>query len=199
MSSRKYTHTIEADFTAPNNTLHFRCLHLFNVGLSMVLCAATSAGISRLHNWYFMYSSNPSCPCPWLLIVLKILLARRACTLVISTRPTINLHATGERASVNFGHCTLLTQDSIGHLKMLCVSVLSPVVALESEWKHYSSSQSDKKMLAFEYEFSLKLLLELPQRYCVMWDLHSQSEESGSANYHHTALHIHVGTLLNEL
>ena len=50
-----HTHTIEADFTAANNTLHFRCLHLFDVGLSMVLCAATSAGISRLHNWYFMY------------------------------------------------------------------------------------------------------------------------------------------------
>ena len=31
------------------------------------------------------------------------------------------------------------------------------VVALESEWKRYSSSQSDKKMLAFEYEFSFTL------------------------------------------
>ena len=40
---------------------------------------------------------------------------------------------------------TLVTQDSIGHLKMLCMSVLSLVVALESEWKRYSSSQSDKK------------------------------------------------------
>ena len=40
---------------------------------------------------------------------------------------------------------TLVTQDSIGHLKTLCMSVLSPVVVLESEWKRYSSSQSDKK------------------------------------------------------
>ena len=39
---------------------------------------------------------------------------------------------------------TLVTQDSIGHLKTLCMSVLSLVVALESEWKRYSS-QSDKK------------------------------------------------------
>ena len=33
---------------------------------------------------------------------------------------------------------TLLTQDSIGHLKTLCMSVLSLVMALESEWKRYS-------------------------------------------------------------
>ena len=39
---------------------------------------------------------------------------------------------------------TLVTQDSIGHLKTLCMSVLSLAVALESEWKGYSSSQSDK-------------------------------------------------------
>ena len=44
---------------------------------------------------------------------------------------------------------TLLTQDSIGHLKTLCMSVLSLVVALESEWKRDSSSQSNKKTLAF--------------------------------------------------
>ena len=44
---------------------------------------------------------------------------------------------------------TLLTQDSIGHLKTICMSVLSLVVALESEWKRDSSSQSDKKTLAF--------------------------------------------------
>ena len=50
---------------------------------------------------------------------------------------------------------TLMTHDSIGHLKMLCMSVLSPAVAFESEWKCYSSLQIDKKMLAFEYEFSL--------------------------------------------
>ena len=28
---------------------------------------------------------------------------------------------------------------------------------MESEWKRYSSSQSDKKTLAFEYEFSFSL------------------------------------------
>ena len=49
---------------------------------------------------------------------------------------------------------TLVTQDSIGHLKTLCMSVLSLAVAFESKWKRYSSLQSDKKMLAFEYEFS---------------------------------------------
>ena len=44
---------------------------------------------------------------------------------------------------------TLVIKDSIGHLKTLCMSVLSLAVALvvnmESEWKRYSSSQSDKK------------------------------------------------------
>ena len=44
---------------------------------------------------------------------------------------------------------TLVTHDSIGHLKTLCMSVLSLVVALESEWKRYNSSQSNKKTLAF--------------------------------------------------
>ena len=43
----------------------------------------------------------------------------------------------------------LVTQDSIGHLKTLCISILSLVVALESEWKCDSSSQSDEKTLAF--------------------------------------------------
>ena len=52
---------------------------------------------------------------------------------------------------------TRVTQDSIGHLKTLCMSVLSLAVALESEWKHYSSLQSDEKTQAFEYEFSLSL------------------------------------------
>ena len=51
---------------------------------------------------------------------------------------------------------TLVTQDTIGHLKTLCMSVLSLVVALESEWKRYSSSQSIKKTLVFEYEFSFR-------------------------------------------
>ena len=52
---------------------------------------------------------------------------------------------------------TLLTQDSIGHLETLCMSVLSLVVAMESDWKRDSSSQSDKKMVAFKYEFSLNV------------------------------------------
>ena len=50
-----------------------------------------------------------------------------------------------------------MTQDSIGHLKTLCMNVLSLAVALESEWKCYSLSQSDEKTLAFEYEFSFKI------------------------------------------
>ena len=57
---------------------------------------------------------------------------------------------------------TLVTQDSIGHLKTLCMSVYNRyVVALESEWKRYSSSQSDKKPLAFEYEFSFKVCISI--------------------------------------
>ena len=51
---------------------------------------------------------------------------------------------------------TLVTQDSIGHLKTFCMSVLSLSMAFESQWKCYSSSQS-YKMLAFEYEFSFIL------------------------------------------
>ena len=39
----------------------------------------------------------------------------------------------------------------------LCMSILSLVVALEFEWKRYSSLQSDKKTLVFEYEFSFTL------------------------------------------
>ena len=54
---------------------------------------------------------------------------------------------------------TLVTQDSIGHLKTLCMSVLFLAVALESEWKYYSLSQSDEKTLAFEYEFSLNAFI----------------------------------------
>ena len=73
--------------------LHFRCLHL-----SDVWCCAQQ--VVLVYQDYIIGISSY----PWLLIVLKILLARRACTLVISTRPTINLHATGERAGVNFGH-----------------------------------------------------------------------------------------------
>ena len=65
-----------------------------------MLCTASSAVLSRLYTsiWYFIFSVIT------LLIVLRILLARQACTLVISTHPTINLHATGERVGVNFGH-----------------------------------------------------------------------------------------------
>ena len=66
----------------------------------MMLCEASSAGMSRLHTadiLVFRLIHDYYGP--------QNLLARRACTYVISTRPTINLHATGERASVNFGHC----------------------------------------------------------------------------------------------
>ena len=51
---------------------------------------------------------------------------------------------------------TLVTQDSIGHLKTLCMSVLSLVVALESEWKRYSSSQSDEKNASVQVWIQLK-------------------------------------------
>ena len=50
-----------------------------------------------------------------------------------------------------------MTQDSIGDLKTLCMSILSLAVAFESELKRYSSSESDKKTQAFEYEFGLYL------------------------------------------
>ena len=51
-------------------------------------------------------------------------------------------------------HFLLVTQDSIGHLKTLCMSLLSLAVAFECEWKHYSSSQSNENTQVFEYEFS---------------------------------------------
>ena len=71
-----------------------------------MLCAASSAVLSRLYTniWFFIFSVIT-------LLIFRILLARRACTLVISTRPTINLHATGERACVNFGHCLFLQRQ----------------------------------------------------------------------------------------
>ena len=50
-----------------------------------------------------------------------------------------------EKKSTSRAFFMLVTQDSIGHLKTLCMSVLSLAVAFESEWKRYSSSQSDKK------------------------------------------------------
>ena len=53
------THTIEADFTATNNTVTFS---LFAPVWCMMLCAASSAGISRLHNWYFVLSMITYCP-----------------------------------------------------------------------------------------------------------------------------------------
>ena len=43
----------------------------------------------------------------------------------------------------------LMTHDSLGHLKMLCMSVLSMSAGVESEWKPYSSPLSIEKMLAF--------------------------------------------------
>ena len=55
-----------------------------------------------------------------------------------------------------FNFKNFMTQDSIGHLKTLCMSVLSLAVVFESEWKRYSSSQSVEKTLAFKYEFSFR-------------------------------------------
>ena len=53
-----------------------------------------------------------------------------------------------------------MIHDSIGHLKMLCMGVLSQSGGIESECKHHSSSFSTlKKMLSvFKYESSLKLI-----------------------------------------
>ena len=46
-------------------------------------------------------------------------------------------------------HFTPMTHDSIGHLKMLCMSVLLLSGGVESEWKRYSSSHSTEKTLVF--------------------------------------------------
>ena len=54
---------------------------------------------------------------------------------------------------------TLVTQDSIGHLKTLCMSVLSLVVAMESEWQRDSSSQSDKKNASVLVWIQLKTII----------------------------------------
>ena len=43
----------------------------------------------------------------------------------------------------------LMTHDSIGHLKTLCMSVLLLNGGAKSEWKRYSSPLSVEKMLAF--------------------------------------------------
>ena len=40
---------------------------------------------------------------------------------------------------------TLMTQDSVGHLKTLCMSILSPAVAFEPEWIRYTSLHSVEK------------------------------------------------------
>ena len=53
---------------------------------------------------------------------------------------------------------TLMTHDSIGPLKTLCMSILSLSGGVESEWKRYNRSALKKKMLAFEYESSFKPL-----------------------------------------
>ena len=42
----------------------------------------------------------------------------------------------------------LMTQDSVGRLKTLCVSVLSLSGGMESEWKRWSSSLSTEKTLS---------------------------------------------------
>ena len=43
----------------------------------------------------------------------------------------------------------LMTHDSIGHLKKLCVSVLWLSGGMESEWKRFSSLLSVDKMFTF--------------------------------------------------
>ena len=107
--------------------------------------------------------------------VLKILLARRTCTLVISTRPTINLHATGERASVNFGHWTSLqiqklTDDVASLSKSIATLQGKPPTTLQrsTEMRHLKLQE---EMLQFEkakielqrqqLEVSRKMLLAL--------------------------------------
>ena len=42
-------------------------------------------------------------------------------------------------------HIMLMTHDSIGHLKMLCMSILSLSGGIEFEWKHCSSLLSVEK------------------------------------------------------
>ena len=44
-------------------------------------------------------------------------------------------------------HFMLMTQDSIGHLKTLCMSVLLLRGGMESEWKSCSSSHGVEKVL----------------------------------------------------
>ena len=51
----------------------------------------------------------------------------------------------------------LTTQDFIGHLKTLCMSILLLSSGVESEWKPYSSPLSVEKMLAFWYESSFSI------------------------------------------
>ena len=63
----------------------------------------------------------------------------------------ISLH---ELKNVELQECFTLMTISIGHLKTLCMSVYHQAVAFESEWKHYNSSLSNEKTLAFQYEFS---------------------------------------------
>ena len=64
-----------------------------------------------------------------------------------ATSNAISLHEL-KKVHLQERYTPVLTQDSIGHLKTLCMSVLSLTVAFESEWKCYSSSQSDKKKKA---------------------------------------------------
>ena len=97
-----HTHTrSKLTLLPPIILLHFRCLHL-----SDVWCCAQQ--VVLVYQDYIIGISSY----PWLLIVLRILLTRWACTLVISTRPTINLHATGEQAGVNFGHCGIVYRQA---------------------------------------------------------------------------------------
>ena len=49
-----------------------------------------------------------------------------------------------------------MTQDFIGHLKTLCMIVLSLSGGMEFEWKHVAHRSALKKCLAFRYESSLR-------------------------------------------
>ena len=137
-SPRFITHTIEADFTAANNrpTVTFS---LFALQRSDVWCCAQQ--VVLVYQDYIIGISSY----PWLLIVLKILLAKLACTLVISTRPTINLHATGERASVNFGHC-LCTQ--------VCETSFFFLFGLNCKIMYASLSKLSKETKKWHWNFS---------------------------------------------
>ena len=58
--------------------------------------------------------------------------------------------AAHELKKVQLQECfMLMIHDSIGHLKTLCMSILSLGGGIEFEWKRYSSLLSIQKMLVF--------------------------------------------------